>query len=190
MKLADLQKGLNTPGVANSQNDPPPEWLDMEKFKRGQTFCVKHIGAVSVSFDFMGSNLSSRMERLLDVGVFNNRNPLTRSLRISSHLMNWYHGDVWGGLKDDAFKSMRRTRLMHKMVGEKMNKAHPAEHLHLSQYDMALVQSISITGVITDPDKYGIKCSKDEQEDYIHYWRGLGYLLGLEDKYNVCNDGT
>jgi hypothetical protein len=40
--------------------------------------------------------------------------------------------------------------------------------------------------VVMYPKHFGISCSKSDLEDYIHFWRGIGYLLGIDDKYNLC----
>jgi len=33
----------------------------------------------------------------------------------------------------------------------------------------------------------GISQSPEDIDAILHYWRGIGYLLGIEDKYNLCN---
>eukprot|EP01104_Vermistella_antarctica_P007743 TRINITY_DN1898_c0_g1_i2.p2 TRINITY_DN1898_c0_g1~~TRINITY_DN1898_c0_g1_i2.p2 ORF type:complete len:202 (+),score=34.79 TRINITY_DN1898_c0_g1_i2:1141-1746(+) len=35
-----------------------------------------------------------------------------------------------------------------------------------------------------------LSLSDQEMDDYIHLWRYLGYLLGIEDAYNVCTSRT
>lgn len=32
----------------------------------------------------------------------------------------------------------------------------------------------------------GIYCSREDLEALIHFWRGIGHLLGIEDRYNLC----
>ena len=59
----------------------------------------------------------------------------------------------------------------------------------LSQYDMALVQS-GFMGMITMyPESFGIERNISGLDDYIYFWRGIGHLLGISDKNNICNDG-
>jgi hypothetical protein len=33
----------------------------------------------------------------------------------------------------------------------------------------------------------GISQKPEDIEAILHFWRGIGYLLGIEDKYNLCN---
>ena len=33
----------------------------------------------------------------------------------------------------------------------------------------------------------GFSQSEEDLEAILHYWRGIGSLLGIEDKYNLCN---
>eukprot|EP01104_Vermistella_antarctica_P007742 TRINITY_DN1898_c0_g1_i1.p1 TRINITY_DN1898_c0_g1~~TRINITY_DN1898_c0_g1_i1.p1 ORF type:complete len:450 (+),score=72.35 TRINITY_DN1898_c0_g1_i1:184-1533(+) len=61
----------------------------------------------------------------------------------------------------------------------------------LSQYDLALVQ-LGFSGVTLDTlvTEMHLSLSDQEMDDYIHLWRYLGYLLGIEDAYNVCTSRT
>ena len=33
----------------------------------------------------------------------------------------------------------------------------------------------------------GLSLSPEDIDAILHFWRGIGYLLGIEDKYNLCN---
>ena len=61
--------------------------------------------------------------------------------------------------------------------------------LYFSQYDMALVQSGFFAAVLMYPRGFGICCTEQELGDYVYFWRGIGYLLGIDDRFNLC-DGT
>ncbi|XP_066272153.1 uncharacterized protein [Branchiostoma lanceolatum] len=61
-----------------------------------------------------------------------------------------------------------------------------SDKVFISQYDMALTQAGFIVFVLY-PEKFGICCTIAELEDYIFFWRGIGYLLGIEDRYNMCS---
>ena len=97
-------------------------------------------------------------------------------------------------MKSRAHKSVKTVRRMHSTIAAQMNKAGKKDEtssakLFFSQYDMALVQSGFFGAVLLYPDGFGIKCSQEELTDYIFFWRGLGYLMGVDDRYNLC-DGT
>ncbi|XP_035683220.1 uncharacterized protein LOC118420496 [Branchiostoma floridae] len=61
-----------------------------------------------------------------------------------------------------------------------------SDKVFISQYDMALTQS-GFVGFVLQREKFGICCNIAELEDYIFFWRGIGYLLGIEDRFNMCS---
>ncbi|KAI8499184.1 hypothetical protein Bbelb_229480 [Branchiostoma belcheri] len=69
-------------------------------------------------------------------------------------------------------------------TGTKVDGDH--DKVYISQYDMALTQA-GFVGFVLYPEKFGICCTVAELEDYIFFWRGIGYLLGIEDRYNMCS---
>lgn len=58
----------------------------------------------------------------------------------------------------------------------------------VSQKDMALTQYAFVGTQLLAPEKVGIKASRRQLEDFSHYWRVLGYLLGIEDRFNACGE--
>ncbi|XP_078669310.1 uncharacterized protein LOC144910283 [Branchiostoma floridae x Branchiostoma belcheri] len=77
-------------------------------------------------------------------------------------------------------KESKRSR----KTGTKADGDH--DKIYISQYDMALTQA-GFVGFVLYPEKFGICCTVAELEDYIFFWRGIGYLLGIEDRYNMCS---
>ena len=109
-----------------------------------------------------------------------------RYLQTFLHVILWHTGDAWEpGSK--AHKSVQKVRRMHNGVAKRMKEAKgDKDRLYMSQYDMALVQSGFTAAVIMYPRSAGIICTTAELEDYVYFWRGIGYLLGIDDKYNIC----
>ncbi|XP_066973780.1 uncharacterized protein [Macrobrachium rosenbergii] len=59
--------------------------------------------------------------------------------------------------------------------------------LYLSQSDMALTQFAFMGLVVAHPEKLGAGAATEEEfAGFIHFWRGIGWLLGIDDKYNFC----
>ncbi|XP_011696344.1 PREDICTED: uncharacterized protein LOC105455016 [Wasmannia auropunctata] len=57
----------------------------------------------------------------------------------------------------------------------------------LNQGDMSGTQFASMGLIVLYPEQFGIHDASDEDlEAFCHLWRGLGYLLGIEDHYNFC----
>ena len=77
---------------------------------------------------------------------------------------------------------------MHNTVMRAMHNAY-SNKVNFSQYDMALVQSGFFGGIILHPDAFGVHCTDADLDDYVHFWRGIGYLLGIDDRFNLCSGG-
>lgn len=58
----------------------------------------------------------------------------------------------------------------------------------VSQKDMAITQFAFIGFQLLSPEKLGVKASRQQLEDFSHYWRVLGYLQGIEDRFNACGE--
>jgi len=59
--------------------------------------------------------------------------------------------------------------------------------LYISQFDMIFTQWAFIGLMVTHPKKMGCHYGTEEEFDaIIHFWRAIGYLLGIDDKYNIC----
>ncbi|KAL7291963.1 hypothetical protein TKK_0014251 [Trichogramma kaykai] len=57
----------------------------------------------------------------------------------------------------------------------------------LSQGEMAITQISFVSFVILRPEELGIHgATDDELEAFCHVWRTIGYLLGIDDRYNYC----
>lgn len=53
----------------------------------------------------------------------------------------------------------------------------------ISQLDMVLTQFGFMGFGLLAPEKLGLSGSLEEQEGFIHFWRTVGHLLGIEDRY-------
>ncbi|CAH1792368.1 unnamed protein product [Owenia fusiformis] len=191
MHLESLYEGNNYPGDNGSSPEAPPPWMDMEKFKRGQRFFLDHVSSITLSmFCSLLSGLS--IVNLLEPLVFTRKSdtPAKSMARYDStfrHLVLWAMGDPWD-VNDSAHKSLMMVRKMHSSIGESMTKR-LGDKQYISQCDMGLVQSGFMGAVVMYYDKYIGQCTKEDLEDYVFYWRGIGYLLGIDDQYNICSNG-
>lgn len=109
-----------------------------------------------------------------------------RYLDTLTHVKSWYDGKLWIS-EDPSFKSLMTVRNMHKMVADRLNRNVPAgSPVAISQYDMLVTQFGFIGFVVLFPQKYGIKWKEYDLTCFIALWRFIGYLLGIDDKYNLC----
>ncbi|XP_024943437.1 uncharacterized protein LOC107270262 [Cephus cinctus] len=57
----------------------------------------------------------------------------------------------------------------------------------LNQSDMSATQFGFVGLIILHPVSFGVHYATDEDlEAFCHVWRGIGYLLGIQDEYNFC----
>ncbi|XP_063853304.1 uncharacterized protein LOC135096037 [Scylla paramamosain] len=60
--------------------------------------------------------------------------------------------------------------------------------LYISQWDQMFTQYGFLGVMVAHPWRMGAwRVTDEEMAGFIHFWRGAGWLLGIEDKYNFCN---
>ncbi|KAG7163506.1 uncharacterized protein LOC121872564 [Homarus americanus] len=60
--------------------------------------------------------------------------------------------------------------------------------VYISQWDMLITQYSFLGMMVAHPCRMGAWwVTENELAGLIHFWRGIGWLLGIEDKYNFCN---
>jgi len=64
-------------------------------------------------------------------------------------------------------------------------KARKAGFGPISQLDMVLTQFGFMGFGLLVPEKLGLNGSPEEQEGFIHFWRTVGHLLGIEDRSGI-----
>ena len=183
--------------------------LDIDKFNRGRNFFKKNIGqclfAMMMSL-ICGLSINRFLRVLVCTGM--SSSPATsfkRYMNTTIHVLKWHYGNVWDP-QSSAFKSINSVRKLHACArtfmqgsdrssdrlnscAEVKNDDRNDNYVYLSQYEMGIVQSGFMGSIIMYPEKFGIHCSIDDLDDYVYFWRWIGYLLGIDDKYNICIDG-
>lgn len=189
MNLYDIRQGETLPGDNGSDPQVKPTWLDVEKFNRGRKFFMDHLVSILLAMYcslVSGLSVVNLLDALVHTGMTDTpEKSIKRYMSTARHVVLWHLGDVWDP-NDVAFKSVQNVRAIHARVSKSMNNDKTNGKGFVSQYDMALVQCGFMGAAVMYPD-YGIKCSKSDLSDYIHFWRGIGHLLGVEDSYNICS---
>ena len=87
-------------------------------------------------------------------------------------------------VKNPIIPSLQKDmKVLHPLEGEK-----DACPIFLSQLDMSLTQYSFMGLILAHPTHLGAGgASPREMEGFIHFWRGVGYLLGIKDEYNFCS---
>ncbi|XP_053209046.1 uncharacterized protein LOC128392975 [Panonychus citri] len=193
-----VEKGSYEIGVdPNINPDLPPTWFDKQRFIRSQKTAEKY--SLSLKFAsfcglLLGIQIPTFLEPLLVTGHHENVAKLfKRYLETSIKVSSWYTSDPFDE-SSASYKSLRVVRSMHKSIYKLMNnltdRQSGRDRLWVSQFQMALTQA-GFFGLLIlyskDCGAHGI--TDDELEDIIYLWRVLGYLNGIQDKYNLCSGG-
>jgi len=97
----------------------------------------------------------------------------------------WHMQNVWD-VTSDAHRTVLLTREAHKVIIDFVNCREPTRLL-FGQYELAITQIGFVSYLVLHPKESGLdNPSHEELHDYIHFWRAIGYLMGLDDKYNAC----
>nr|CAD7452695.1 unnamed protein product [Timema tahoe] len=63
-----------------------------------------------------------------------------------------------------------------------------SNRVFINQADMAVTQFGFVGLMVLYPKRFGAGgASEDDLEGFCHLWRAVGYLLGVEDRYNFCS---
>ena len=112
-----------------------------------------------------------------------------RYLQTALYFRNWTRMDLISP-EGEGRKSILAVRRMHTNAFEKMNQKYPQNSgkVWVSQYDMLITQFAIIGLILVVPEKYGIKTEKRKTKYLgagMHFWRVVGYALGMKDEYNL-----
>jgi ER-bound oxygenase mpaB/B'/Rubber oxygenase, catalytic domain len=58
----------------------------------------------------------------------------------------------------------------------------------ISQKDMAITQFGFMGFGVLQPKFLGFQHTHEDLEAFVHFWRVMGYMLGIKDEYNLCTD--
>ncbi|GBM16834.1 hypothetical protein AVEN_9413-1 [Araneus ventricosus] len=118
--------------------------------------------------------------------IRNTKNKLLhRYLTTTGCIQKWYEGNAWD-INDTAHRTLSFVRSMHTRVGNKMATLNDGI-VYISQWDMVLSQLSFVGPIVLFRSLVGLHgWTTNGYDAIIHFWRTIGYLLGIEDKYNLC----
>jgi len=129
------------------QSFKKPDWLDMEKFRRGQRFALHYFSSISIC------NLLSLLQ------IFNTSNTLKPLMYKSStpygafrrflstiiRIRNWYMSDPWCE-NTKAYKEIRTVRRIHRIMRQKLCKMNDEEIERSTRITHMFCPAIGIIG--------------------------------------------
>ena len=213
MHLEKFESGKSVP--LDCDSDELPSWFDKGRFQRAQQFFNRNLSAMLFSLHIslvVGLSVPSFLSILHRTNETETpQKSIHRYLRTMAHIVQWHNGDITDN-KSVTRRSIRNVKAMHWRIVAKLSedpklpcnksmtehqlttkshenilKAQQQRTLPLiSQYDMALTQMGFFGTALLLQSKCGLRCSRQEMEDYIYLWRVIGCLLGIKDEYNAA----
>lgn len=188
------EKGIKYPCDWIPNLSTKPKWYNNALFKRGEKLCQENLFGMFFSHLcglYVLVHVPSILYPLLSTGKSKNVSCIFLRYRDTLiHVSKWYSGDIWE-TDSEAQKSLNVVRKMHLMVSDRLNKnkIEGQDNFYLSQYDMCLTL-FAFCGLVTlFPSSFGFFPTSDyDLKCVLHFWRCVGYLLGVKDEYNICNE--
>ncbi|KAJ8670246.1 hypothetical protein QAD02_001505 [Eretmocerus hayati] len=181
-----LREGSKAPADTDTDDLELPEFYDAEKFRMGQQAFYNNVFAMMIA-KLSGLLALLAVPSILEILMFTKQSgtPCTAFRRYAStilHTFVWYEKEP--GRQAEFFKSLKNVRKKHCIVSRRSSEAGLGR---ITQLDMALTQFGFIGFTLLAPEQLGVFMSQAELEGLIHFWRVVGHLLGMQDRYNLCS---
>eukprot|EP00466_Bigelowiella_natans_P020598 jgi/Bigna1/73545/fgenesh1_pg.24_\ len=190
----------------------PPKWLKPDLINRGQEVfrrywpsCVVILFYISLCAGFSAPLIS---DVLIVTGYLNGKRMkvIKRLFETGYMIMACM---MKGGLDKGqlGWKSVTRVRFLHARVRRRMmqrdnskrlpkneeglkEKKKSQEEVAINQEDMAVtLLAFSYNVIIGIAILKGSQLKEEDQAAYLHVWRYIGFLIGIDDQHNPCNKG-
>lgn len=111
------------------------------------------------------------------------RTAYRRYIKTIFHILEWHENDLKANSR--AWKSICMVNKVH---GAASRLSQSSKCGMITQKDMVLTQ-FGFMGLITLKSKLlGISTNDEFLQSTVHFWRVIGFLMGIEDQYNICTD--
>ncbi|XP_065085692.1 uncharacterized protein LOC135707738 [Ochlerotatus camptorhynchus] len=168
-----------------------PDWYDEQKFKRAQQYFKRNFAAIYYA-TICGLLTVLAIPSILSALVFTTGKPsfrvaARRYLAALKHTINWYSDDLKAP-GNGSFQSLIHVRRVHSTI---LRRAEARNYgIIISQRDMAVTQFAFLGYVILAPTMVGAQNITEDLDALCHFWRVFGYLLGMEDQFNLCAESS
>lgn len=186
-----IRSDMDQPNLADK-----PAWFDESLYKNAQEVYKRHLMAINFAH-LSGLLLLVRVEciyrTLSSTGASVSVSKLfKRYYHTLRHVKNWYEGDIFDS-SNIAHQSLLLVRGMHNKTSARFNcdnnENYDRMRAHISKYDLMLTQFAFIGFIVTHPKKVGMidKFSRGDLISLLHFWRVIGYYLGVDGRLNLCS---
>ncbi|XP_018574748.1 uncharacterized protein LOC108913651 [Anoplophora glabripennis] len=167
-----------------------PVYYDEKLYKRGQAFFNENIYGLMFS-KFLGLICVIALPAGLNVLIMtkmsgSDMTAYRRYLATVFHVKTWYDYDFRPGSR--LLASIEDVKRKHNAASKQSIRR---LKYRFSQMDMALTQFGFMGFGLVRGAMVGIHNPKEEDlKGFIHVWRVLGYILGIEDRFNICRSSV
>ncbi|XP_068623747.1 uncharacterized protein [Battus philenor] len=185
------QQARESPSDVNEVRDLNPElpkWYDEDKFNQARRFYWHNSYGLTLAMLLGLVNVlavPSILRILVGARRSNDVYPaFKRYLSTFLHSITWFEHDLEPG--SNSWESMLKVRKRHIL----MTKAAKLKGQGIiNQRDLVLTQFGFVGLTVLKPEKFGIQTlEKTDWEAYNQFWRVIGFMIGIEDRYNICRD--
>lgn len=180
-----LNDGCKAPVHTNSSDFDLPSFYDPNKFRLGQQAFYNNVFAMMIG-KLAGLISLLTVPSILDVIKFTKQSSTPcmvyrRYVSTILHTFTWYKKEPYKQI--EFLKSLKIVRKKHCIV---FRRSFEAGINKVSQSDMTYAQFGFIGYIILCSEHLGIYTTDEEMDGLVHFWRVIGCVLGMEDKYNLC----
>ncbi|XP_063704779.1 uncharacterized protein LOC134834143 isoform X2 [Culicoides brevitarsis] len=164
-----------------------PPFYDEQKFQRAQKMYATNRFAcfTSMLVGLLGLLAVPSIFNVL-VATKNSSNALRAYRRYMAtifHTVNWFRYDLKPST--ECWKSLAKVRKIHFYSSTKTEKMGIGI---ISQKDMAFTQFAFMGFFVLKRRELGLIYDEYDLDAFCHFWRVLGYMLGIKDEYNICKE--
>ncbi|XP_047369789.1 uncharacterized protein LOC124957120 isoform X1 [Vespa velutina] len=180
-----LNDGRNASVHTNSCDVDLPSFYDPKRFRLGQEAFHNNIFSMMIA-KLSGLIALFAVPTIVDVIAFTKQSdtPCLAFRRYAStvlHTFVWYEKEP--KKQKEFLESLKIVRRKHCIA---FHRSFNAGIRKASQTDMALAQFGFIGYILLGTKQLGIYMTDEEMDGLVHFWRVIGCVLGMEDKYNIC----
>ncbi|XP_029048214.1 LOW QUALITY PROTEIN: uncharacterized protein LOC114878496 [Osmia bicornis bicornis] len=163
-----------------------PPFFDEKKFLLGQRMFYNNPFTMMIA-KLCGLVILFAIPSIKDVLLFT-RQSSTQCAAFRRYVSTILHTWTWygkrAGIEKEFLDSLKIVRKKHCVAFRRSSEAGLQK---ISQLDMALTQFGFMGFTLLSGDYLGVNNNSEELEGLIHFWRVIGSMLGMEDKYNICS---
>ncbi|KAJ3189490.1 hypothetical protein HDU85_003121 [Gaertneriomyces sp. JEL0708] len=174
-----------------------PDWVDWDIVNHGREVYWKHVFAIQSVLLYGslagGFSIPRVNDVLLATGYLSHRRHINRRLLQTGKMV---HDSMYHGLQpgSEGWRSVLRVRLLHASVRHRMSQRmaplkNSEETVVINQADLIGTLLGFQASVVAGLTRMWTYMSPADRESYTHLWRYIGYLVGVDERYNPLQYG-